>query len=239
MNEGYSSIGTPFKDRKKPIAEPITQEEINNLGKTLPDQQDKALLYFLYLTGSRINEALQVQCRDLRLVNVKLRSGQRVKCIAIDLLTLKRRKGIPRRTIFINPIGLDKEMFKEINFLRSCRKKSDDFLFHFGDVKSQKARYRAYHHIKKITYSIRGIQPPDGKMVLMPDFGLYLHYLRHCRATHLSQIYGYNEHELMLYFGWSSPKPGTVYVNLSPTELISRMVDVDGGVDALPKKEGG
>jgi integrase len=230
MND-YASIGTPFKDRVKPIPEPISQEEIFNLGKTISGQ-DKALLYFLYLTGARINEALQVQCRDLRLVSVKLRSGQRVRCIAIDLLTLKRRRGIPRRTIYINPVALDKEMFKEINQLRTSRHKSDDFLFSYGDIKSQRARKKAYWHIHKLTYSIRGIAPPDGKMVLMPDFGLYLHYLRHCRATHLSQTYGYNEHELMMYFGWSSPKPGTVYVNLSPTELIGRMVEVDGAVDA-------
>jgi len=232
MADYFGSAGINFKTRKKPIPEPISQEEIFNLGKTIQDLQDKALFYFLYLTGARITEALQTQCRDISLKNLKLKSGRRVKAIAIDLLTLKRRKGIPRRTIFVNPMGLDKEMYKVIEELRTSRPKPDTYLFEYGDIKSQKARKNAYWHIKKITYSIRGIEPPDGKMVLMPDFGLYLHYLRHCRATHLAQVYGYNNRELMLYFGWSSSQVADVYTNLSPVELMGRMVDIDDGVDA-------
>lgn len=226
----YGSSGINFKEIKKPIAEPISQEEIFNLGRTVQDPQDRALIYFIYLTGGRINECLQVQCRDIRLKRIKLKSGRWVKGIAVDLLTLKRRKGIPRRTIFINPMGLDKEMFNVIEELRVSRHKMDTYLFRYGDIKSQKARKNAYWHVKAVKYSIRGIAPPDGKMVLMPDFGIHPHYLRHCRTTHLNAIYGYNDHELMLYFGWASTAMATRYTNLNPVELMGRIVDVDGGL---------
>jgi integrase len=223
---------TPFKTRKKPVPDPISQETLYNLGKTAGSHQDTALFFFLYLTGARITEALQVRCDEISLDTKPLPSGKKVKCITIRILTLKHRKGIPRRTIPVNLIGLDLKMFQEINKLRATRAKGDDYLFDYGDIQSGKARWKAYHHIKKITYSIRGIAPPDGRVVVMADFGINLHYLRHCRATHLSTTYGYKEHELMLFFGWATIAPGTTYVNLNPTELLSRIVEHDGGAQA-------
>ena len=225
----YGSSGINFKEIKKPIAEPISQEEIWDIGKTITNEQDRTLFYFLYLSGGRINECLQVQVRDIRIRPVKLKSGKKVKGIAIDLLTLKRRKGIPRRTILVNPMGLDREMFKVIAEFRATRPKPDMYLFDYGDIKSQKARKNAYWHLKSIKYSIRGISPPDGKMVLMPEFGLHPHFLRHCRTTHLVETYGYNDHELMLYFGWASTAMAPRYTNLNPIELMGKMVDVEGG----------
>jgi integrase len=237
MADYFGSSGINFKEIKKPIAEPISQEEIWNLGKTAPELQDRALIYFIYLTGARITEVLQVQCRDIRLVkNLRLKSGRRVKAIAIDLITLKRRKGIPRRTVFVNPLGLDKEMYRIIEELRMTRGKADSMLFNYGDIKSQRARKNAYWHIKSIKYAIRGVAPPDGKMVLMPDFGLHPHYLRHARCTHLAQTYGFSDHELMIYFGWASTAMATRYTNLNPVEMMGKIVDVDGAVDTEEKK---
>jgi integrase len=237
MAEFFGSVGINFKEIKKPIAEPISQEEIWNLGKTAPELQDRALIYFIYLTGGRITECLQVQVRDISLKRIKLKSGRWVKGIAINLLTLKRRKGIPRRTVLVNPMGMDRDMFNIIEELRNSRSKMDEMLFNYGDIKSQKARKNAYWHMKSIKYAIRGVAPPDGKMVLMPDFGLHPHYLRHARCTHLVERFGYNEHELMLYFGWASTAMATRYTNLNPIELMGKIVDVDGGLDIDKKGE--
>lgn len=229
---GFTSTGINLKTKKKPIPEPISQETIFSLGQTIENLQDRALFFFLYLTGCRISEALQVMCSDVRNATTRLKSGKRVKAIAADLITLKRRTGLPRRTILVNPMGIDREMLLIINKQIKTRKDSKEFIFQYGDLKSGRGRKKAYWHIKKVTYSIRGIAPPDGHMVPMPDFGLNLHFLRHCRATHLSEIYGYNDRELMLYFGWSSPMPANTYTNRNPVELLGRIVDVDGAVDA-------
>jgi integrase len=231
-NHGFTSTGINLKTKKKPIAEPISQETIFSLGQTIDNLQDRALFYFLYLTGCRITEALQVMCSEVRSASRRLKSGRKVRAIAVDLITLKRRSGIPRRTVYINPMGIDREMLAIIEKLMLSRQNLNDMLFNYGDVRSQRARKKAYWHIKQVTYSIRGIAPPDGRMVLMPDFGLNLHYLRHCRATHLSETYGYSDRELMLYFGWSSTNPANTYANRNPVELLGRIVDVDGGIDA-------
>jgi integrase len=234
----YGSSGLNFKEIKKPIAETMSQEEIFNLSKTASESQDRALICFIYLSGGRINECLQVQVRDIRIKSIKLKSGRWVKGIAINLLTLKRRKGIPRRTILVNPMGLDREMFREVSDLMRSRPSSDSMLFNYGDVKSQRARYNAYWHIKRIKYQVRGIYPPDGRMDIIPDFGLHPHYLRHCRTTHLVEEYGYNDHELMLYFGWASTSMAPRYTNINPVELMGKIVEVNGGldIDATPQK---
>jgi integrase len=227
-NQGFTATGINLKTRKKPIPEPVSQETLWEHGNGMADLQDRALFYFLYLTGCRISEALQVMCSEINLVPRAI-GGLRYKVISVDLITLKRQSGLPRRTVLINTVGIDREMFLIIEKLRVLRKKPGDLLFNYGDVKSGRARKKAYWHLKKVICTTRGIAPPDGRMVLMPDFGINPHYLRHCRATHLNATYGYNDRELMLYFGWSSPVPASTYTNRNPIDLLRKFIDIDGG----------
>jgi len=229
MNEYDASHA---RKRVKPIPEPITQQEVWRLGETLQDEQDRALLYFLYLSGARITEVLQVRCRELEKRKTKLPNGKLVWTIKLNLITLKRRSGeFPRRTIYVNPMGLDQMMLAVIVNLRKTRNRGDDCLFDYGDVKSHKARWKAYHRLKKVRYAIRGVAI-DGKLVELPEFGIYPHFLRHCRATHLAQDYGFNDRELMRYFGWVKSETAMIYTNLNPKEILARIIDRDGCVEA-------
>ena len=230
-NQGFTSTGINLKTRKKPIAEPVSQQTLWETGNGIENLQDRALFFFLYLTGCRITEALNVLCSEINLVPRKFKDGVRYKVIAVDLITLKRQSGIPRRTVYVNPVGIDREMFMIINKLRKLRGNTKEYLFNYGNIKSGRARKKAYWHLKKVICTTRGIAPPDGRMVLMPDFGVNPHWLRHCRATHLNATYGYNDRELMLYFGWSSPVPASTYTNRNPIDLLRKVIDIDGGVE--------
>lgn len=229
------AVGYNFRTRKKPLPEAVSQQEIYDLGKTLQRNQDKALFYFLYLSGARISEALQVQNRDIKLVNLELPSGKTVKCVAVDLITLKKRKGIPRRTVHINLHGLDYEMFKVIQEQRKDLPLADSFMFNYGEIGEGKdgthrARNNAYYRIRKIHYVVKGIVPPDGRIATLDRFHFYNHYLRHCRTYHLKTVYRLNGDEARAFFGWSSSALWDTYGQETAVDVLERIVEKDGGL---------
>lgn len=225
-----------FRNLKKPIPDAITQEEIWELGQEMPDEQDRVLLYTLYLAGPRISEALWIQSRDIYLTEIGLPTGKTVQVVAIDLRTLKKRRGIPRRTIYVNLVGLDLKMFEVINAWRDRLPLADSYLFYYGDItlNTKKARDVAYQHLRKVKYVVKGLAPPDGKMIMLNNFHLYNHYLRHCRAHHLKTTYNLSGEEAMAFFGWSSSSLWARYGHQTARDVLARQIAKDGAIRAIP-----
>jgi integrase len=222
-----------FRKLKKPQPMPISQEELFELSNYMTSEQDKVLLCFLYLTGCRISEALRVQVRDMELSTVNLPSGRIVKAISINMITLKKKRGIPRRTVYVNLVGLDLKMYEVVNSWRNKLPMEESYLFNYGDISknTNRARWVAYHRMAKIKCAVKGIAPPDGRMVDLRNFHLYNHYMRHCRAYHLKTIYRLNGDEAKAFFGWSSSALWDRYGSETATDVLERLVSIKGGID--------
>lgn len=73
---------------KKPVPEAMPIGELAMLGRRYLDPMDRALFYFLYLTGARISEALSVKVRDID----QAVSKDHGKFLKVKLLTRKNRR---------------------------------------------------------------------------------------------------------------------------------------------------
>ena len=71
----------------------ITHEELDELMIKLPSPIEKSLVSFLYLTGCRIGEALQIRNRDIEFTDDKMN---------IRIRTLKTKATLPYRTLWIS-----------------------------------------------------------------------------------------------------------------------------------------
>lgn len=58
--------------------------------------------------------------------------------------------------------------------------------------------------------------------IINKKYGLYNHYFRHCRLTHLVTVYGYNDQELTKYAGWVNSKMASTYSHLMVKDLMDK-----------------
>jgi len=58
---------------------------------------------------------------------------------------------------------------------------------------------------------------------IMSKVGLFPHYLRHLRLTHLTIEYGFRVAELMEFTGWGSSHSADSYIHLNVANLKDRM----------------
>lgn len=180
--------------------------------KAIPNDElayrNKALIAFMYLTGCRVEEC----CRYTRYVwDYNLQKVRRVKAdslkakqvdwnkkegriIVHNLRTLKNRE-LHYRNIPIMINSLEEPM---VRYLIAYLLKLDDESLLF-----QISRVRAYQ--------------------ILSSVGLFNHWMRHVRASHLCTDYNLNSHELRQFFGWTDDRPGSVYVHLSTKNLEDKM----------------
>jgi len=192
---------------------PVLQKyELLDRIKQLEDLRYQALISFIYLTGARVEEVCKyiIEKNPKRIIKKepapileRTLKGQPIlkKQITIDdefmtiynVRTLKRNKYIPRAI----PILIKKEQkFMEIikEYLNTLNE--DDPLFPI-------VRSRAYQIMSKV--------------------GLFPHYLRHLRLTHLTIEYGFRVAELMEFTGWGSSHSADSYIHLNVANLKDRM----------------
>jgi len=74
----------------------LTRREVEEMVERAESLRDKALIAFLYLTGARISEALEVRAEDFR------REGD---WILVSVITLKKRRGERPRRLIPLPVG--------------------------------------------------------------------------------------------------------------------------------------
>lgn len=209
------------QDRKKPIPLPIGKQKILTLPNEFGlDDLQKSLIYFLYLTGVRVTEALNASPTDIKIG--QLENGE--EAMLAEVLTLKNRKlkqyGRPYR-IIPTPLAqpIEKQMaevvIKHSQYYQNLNRKR---LFPF-------TRQTAWNYAKKIKVHINAvILKPKPQFIDLPDFATNPHYYRHCRLTDLVIDYNFDIMRLKKFAGWSSYAPAEIYVSLNWRDLIKPML---------------
>ncbi len=165
-------------------------------------ERDQALVSFLYLTGCRIEEVCKYIVPNKNGLNIykgfpiqkKQVTSREGVVIIQNVRCLKRKKELRRNIpIIINDLD-NKFLSLLLNYVLKLQE--EDYLFNIG-------RVRAYQILSKV--------------------GLFPHYLRHIRLTHLVTDYGFSDAHLKQFTGWSDGRPASVYTHLNVENLIKQM----------------
>lgn len=192
------------KGRVRPIYFACSRESILETGEACEDQLARALYFFLYLTGARINEAT-----DFQRSRIEFFSSQ----FKIRLKTLKQRQPqYSYRYVYI-PRGkkakcFENEMWEHVwKYIRG---------FELTEKPFKKWKNMSEYLARKISIQLEAIVNVGPKKweerTLTKRF--HPHLSRHFRATHLSQYYRWNVPRLCDFFGWRKPEMALIYVNL-------------------------
>lgn len=185
---------------KRPRYYALTPESILELGNSITDDLAKALFFFVYLTGARINEATDFTPNRIAFM------GDRV---VIRLKTLKQQTEDSMRKVPI-PIGPEAkcheaEMWKAVSeYLKDFTIQDRPFR-KWGNMSVYLRR-----HVTLITEArIRTVGGDYLDKVIEKPF--HPHYLRHARATHLAEYYNFNNQQLCFFFGWTNTDMALIY----------------------------
>jgi integrase len=58
---------------------------------------------------------------------------------------------------------------------------------------------------------------------ILNKLGLFPHYLRHVRLTHLVTIYGFSDQLLVKFAGWTNSLPAQYYMELRAEDILEKM----------------
>jgi len=220
---------TTTTKRKKPLPEvlslPRLYEEIENA--PLRDYE-KAITYFLYLTGARASEANKVLIDDFdKKPNPTYSSTETI----VHLPTLKNPSLIKREVTIPTYRPIEKAMWRQVQLIgQRAINKGLDRLIPYN-------RFKIYRMTTKIKFPLLVKRYEPHQTVEIAEFKVNPHYLRHCRLTHLVDEYGLDAYELMQFAGWSNTNPASIYVNKSPLAVANKMrakqaLDLKAGANA-------
>jgi len=207
--------------------EVASQGQLYNIAKSISNPKIRALFVFEYLSGGRVGELVK-RCKKNQLEYRTIKGGE---FLAIDRFYTEKNKRYDKRVLIIpiahegKFIDLTKEWINSLD--------DDAFIFPFN-------RVTAWRHIRKIIdkFKEEGIKGDpvikamvNGKMKRINKNRKkgYCHmnanhYLRHCRATHLVTIYGFDSMRLVKYMGWTDARPADTYVHLNVDDLADKMM---------------
>jgi len=58
---------------------------------------------------------------------------------------------------------------------------------------------------------------------ILKQYGIFPHYLRHIRLTHLVTIYGFTDQVLVRFAGWTDSQPAQYYIELKAEDILDKM----------------
>lgn len=173
-------------------------ENILDLVKGIRNKQSQALFIITYLTAGRMQEIVRYDRHDEKRPSIRHSDFKIVNKNdrTILLIDLRNEKNKVKHRKYI-PIPLDISFNKElwnllVDYLNECDTQE---LFPFG-----------YKKAYKILTSITDNWNP--------------HFIRHIRLTHLVTVYGYREHQLTLYAGWTDARPAKCYLEMRWEDLL-------------------
>ena len=192
------------KEKKKPLPDPIeTIKKVKVIGcRYKEDDPARGIFFWLYLTGQRVSEMLEVRKYDIGFENTE--HGEN---IIINSISLKNRNN-PRRIISIPIYGEEYYMANYVKKMINSIENDEDPIVKYH-------RVTVFKKLSKISLTISAVNPKTKKTMLKYTFKMHPHYLRHCRASHLAVIYGCDIIQLMNFFGWASPTMPNNYIKYS------------------------
>ena len=205
--KGYIVVKTITIMAKRPIPDVISMKEVLDLSYKLAPN-DQILYLILYLTGARIGEVLRLQVRDINISD---------EFMTFNIYTEKNRRHpireIPVR-IRANTANPETVM-ADIIIEGIANKSPDTYLFNIS-------RYLAHKRINKLSIVTKATI--GNERLEYYELKIYPHYLRHCRLTHLRQLYAFDALAMMQFAGWSNVAPTRIYVHSGVKDLMKLMV---------------
>lgn len=232
-----------FQKEKKPKRPPpkhprqkyetITPEDILAQGKSIEDPLAKALYFLCYLTGSRVGEACRFRLIDL----ARAEPSEPYSSWSIRMMIEKkhdksighfRKASIPKPELA--KCHETEMMAIVLDYLNRPEVKSKEFPFwawgkktpeQINDGQKDRPDSMGIYMSRKATMTAitteRGVH---GWLTIQKTRKLFIHYLRHCRATHLYRYYGTDSLALKEYFGWSSVEMAARYAHPEPGQVF-------------------
>lgn len=202
--------GEMTRDRIKPLYQPVPINDLYDAISKIEGEQYQQLYRCLYLFGLRVTEALSLKPEQ---VEVKEYRGKTI--LVATVATLKNRK-YPIRYPVAWDMGTEGVMLHEFKNYVNQRKGGPLFTV---------TRQMAWHRFKKAEIKMGAVKYKP-REVTFEWRGIFPHYLRHCRASHLVNNYGFDAIKLMVYMGWSDPALAATYVKSDWQALAKKGVDV-------------
>ena len=170
-----------------------------SIAQTIRNDRNRVLFVLTYLTAGRLQEIVRYrglgeERGSIRKNDLKIKDKEGRKILLINLRN-EKNKNRHRKDI---PVPLD---IKENEYFYNLISDYIDSLDENEEL-FQIGYKRGYVILNKIN---PGWNP---------------HWIRHIRLTHLVTVYGYREHQLMLYAGWSDNRPAKHYLELRWDDLL-------------------
>jgi site-specific recombinase XerD len=190
----------PSRNSKLP-EDMLTEEEVKRMIEVTRKPRNRALIAFLYESGARIGEVMNLRIKDVDFtgdfcrVMLRGKTGMR----KIPLIT-----SVPYLTTWINqhPTREDPESLVFVS--TGCRNHKKPLSYNTFNKVLLKSGHKA--RVRK---------------------ALNPHNFRHSRATHLANKL--TEQQLKIYFGWSgNSKMTSTYVHLSGRDIESAILEANG-----------
>jgi len=191
----FDSISSPKLDKKMP--EVLTENELNTFLDSLPekrliDLRNKAIFEFIYATGMRISEVVNLRVED---INFR------------DNIVRIMGKGKKERIVPFNDFS-KKLVLKYMERARQEFKIDIDYVF--LNYRGKKISERSVERILKSVF----------KDIMKSNKNVYPHLLRHSFATHLLQR-GANLRVIQELLGHSNLATTEKYTNLNYKDLLN------------------
>jgi len=186
------------------ILETMSLFEFQKKVEGIKKLRDRALICCLYLTGARISEIVRY--------NDKFYPGFKASQIKYE-----KHKG-EDLVIFTNiPILKNRKRKRKLrNIPVISNKDMDYFLIElFRYVQGLSGENPVLFPISRV----RAWQ------IVNQHLGLFPHYLRHLRTTHLVVVHGFDPASLREFHGWANSAPADTYTHLNWRNIADKMMD--------------
>lgn len=190
-------IRKEIKEKHKEIPA-LDRYELLSRMRQAGSHRNKALIALLYITGARVEEVVKYNVKGElkgRPILKKQIEIQEEQMVVRGVRCLKTKNDLKRRSI---PVVFKQVEQPFINVFLGYIKDIDDDSPLFNIT-----RQRAYQILSRV--------------------GLFCHWLRHSRITHLVVDYGFSESQLVKFTGWSDGRVAVQYTHLNVTDLIDQM----------------
>lgn len=220
-------IRKKYPEKIKPIADTISIKEVYDKGNELKNPEYKCLYYILYLTGARVGEIIDyLRVRDIdykTLTETDDNDNTIIRSVAVFDVVTEKRKDRPKRKL---PVMYKDTRVADAYYYENLM---IEYIKAFNNSKMVEEKVFRVKRTSATNYYKRHIQFPIGAVYkgkrIDVNYRMHPHYLRHCRITHMREMYGFDILDLKQFAGWTSTKMTDTYLHAGWRNLIGKMIN--------------